>query len=46
VFDPVQPFDSVAAALAAARSAARPDDRIVLFGSFLTVAQALETLGG
>ncbi|MBX9961914.1 MAG: bifunctional tetrahydrofolate synthase/dihydrofolate synthase [Burkholderiales bacterium] len=46
VFDPVQSFDSVAAALAAARAAARPDDRIVVFGSFLTVAQALETLGG
>lgn len=46
VFDPARPFDSVAAALAAAQDAARPDDRIVAFGSFLTVAQALETLGG
>jgi dihydrofolate synthase/folylpolyglutamate synthase len=32
---------SVAAALAAARQAARPGDRIVLFGSFYTVAEAL-----
>lgn len=46
VFDPVQPFASVAAALAAAQEAARPDDRIVVFGSFLTVAQALDTLAG
>lgn len=46
VFDPVERFDSVAAALAAARSAARADDRIVVFGSFLTVAQALDAIGG
>lgn len=32
---------SVAAALACAREAARPDDRIVVFGSFLTVADAI-----
>lgn len=36
-------FDSVAAALAHAREAAGPDDRIVVCGSFLTVAQALDT---
>jgi dihydrofolate synthase/folylpolyglutamate synthase len=42
VLDPVASFDSVSAALDAARNAARLDDRIVVFGSFLTVAQALE----
>jgi len=42
VLDPVASFDSVSAALKAARNAARLDDRIVVFGSFLTVAQALE----
>jgi len=35
------PHASVAAALAAARQAARPGDRIVVFGSFYTVAQAV-----
>ena len=44
VFDPVEGFASVAAALKAAQGAARPDDRIVVFGSFLTVAQALDAL--
>ena len=44
VFDPVECFASVASALHAAQSAARPDDRIVVFGSFLTVAQALDAL--
>lgn len=44
VLDAVAGFDSVAEALDAARSAARPDDRILAFGSFLTVAQALEHL--
>jgi dihydrofolate synthase/folylpolyglutamate synthase len=42
--DPVLRFASVADALDAARGAARPDDRILAFGSFLTVAQALEHL--
>jgi dihydrofolate synthase/folylpolyglutamate synthase len=37
-------FDSVRDALAAARSAALPDDRIVVFGSFVTVAEAIRTL--
>ncbi len=39
----VQAFDSVASALAAARRAAGPNDRIVVFGSFHTVAEALRT---
>ena len=41
VFDPVERFGSVVEALAAAREAAGVDDRIVVFGSFLTVSQAL-----
>ena len=41
VFDPVEAFDSVPAALAAARGAAGPDDRLVVFGSFHTVGLAL-----
>ncbi len=39
---PVHLFDSVAAAYAAARRAAGDDDRIVVFGSFHTVADALQ----
>lgn len=38
-------FDGVAAALAHARAKVNPDDRILCFGSFLTVAAALEALG-
>ncbi len=38
-------FDSPAAALAAAQAAAVEDDRILAFGSFLTVAAALQMLG-
>jgi dihydrofolate synthase/folylpolyglutamate synthase len=37
--------DGVAAACRAARAAARPGERIVVFGSFLTVGPALEFLG-
>ena len=37
-------FDSVAEALAAARAAAGPDDRILVFGSFVTVAEAMRDL--
>jgi len=37
----VRVFDDVASALAAARSAASEADRIIVFGSFLTVAAAL-----
>jgi dihydrofolate synthase/folylpolyglutamate synthase len=40
----VMPADSVAAACAAALSAARPEDRIVVFGSFHTVGPALDWL--
>jgi dihydrofolate synthase/folylpolyglutamate synthase len=36
---------NVAEACAIARAAARPGDRIVVFGSFLTVGPALEFLG-
>ena len=36
-------FSSVAEALAAARREAGPDDRIVVFGSFHTVAEALQS---
>lgn len=38
-------FDEVAAACHAAREAAQAGDRIVVFGSFLTVGPALEFLG-
>jgi dihydrofolate synthase/folylpolyglutamate synthase len=41
-FEP--PFESVPDALAAARSAATADDRIVVFGSFITVADAMRVL--
>lgn len=40
VLEPVHACDSVADALSRARAAARPDDRIVVFGSFLTVEAA------
>ncbi|HUU72824.1 MAG TPA: bifunctional tetrahydrofolate synthase/dihydrofolate synthase [Burkholderiales bacterium] len=40
---PVDVFADVASGLAAAREAAREDDRILLFGSFYTVSQALES---
>lgn len=40
---PVATFATVAEALAAARAAAQPGDRIVVFGSFYTVADALAT---
>ena len=42
VHDGVQAFASVAEAWAAAQEAAGPDDRIVAFGSFLTVGAVLE----
>lgn len=38
----VQAFDTVAQAYKAAKSNSKPDDRIIVFGSFLTVAGALE----
>ncbi len=41
----VNTFDSVSQAYLAAHEKANPDDRIVVFGSFLTVAGVLETLG-
>ena len=41
----VRTFDDVPGALAAARAAAGEADRIVVFGSFLTVGPALEFLG-
>jgi len=37
-------FDSVSEALAAARARAGPDDRILVFGSFVTVAEAMRDL--
>jgi dihydrofolate synthase/folylpolyglutamate synthase len=37
-------FDSVGQALSAARAAAAPDDRILVFGSFVTVADAMREL--
>jgi len=37
-------FDSIREALAQARSAAAADDRIVVFGSFVTVAEAMREL--
>jgi dihydrofolate synthase/folylpolyglutamate synthase len=45
--DPIEihTHDSAAAAFEAVRQIANPDDRIVVFGSFLTVAGVLETLG-
>jgi dihydrofolate synthase/folylpolyglutamate synthase len=41
----VSAFPSVAEALAAAHKLSKPDDRIVVFGSFLTVAGALQASG-
>jgi dihydrofolate synthase/folylpolyglutamate synthase len=38
----VRGFDSVAAAHAAALGEAKPEDRVVTFGSFLTVAEVME----
>jgi dihydrofolate synthase/folylpolyglutamate synthase len=43
--DAIVPADDVAAALAAAQGEADEADRIVVFGSFLTVAAALTALG-
>jgi len=40
----VGPFESVPDALAAARSTATADDRILVFGSFVTVADAVRVL--
>jgi dihydrofolate synthase/folylpolyglutamate synthase len=40
---PVRAFSTVASALEAARRDAGPNDRIVVFGSFYTVAEALRT---
>ncbi|MCB1617950.1 MAG: bifunctional tetrahydrofolate synthase/dihydrofolate synthase, partial [Pseudomonadales bacterium] len=37
-----QGFDSVTAAIDAAEAAVQPGDRILIFGSFYTVAEALE----
>jgi dihydrofolate synthase/folylpolyglutamate synthase len=41
---PRRSYGSVAAALDGARSAAQPGDRVLVSGSFLTVAEALERL--
>jgi dihydrofolate synthase / folylpolyglutamate synthase len=41
---PVRQHDSVATAFAAARSRARDNDKIVVFGSFLTVADVMQCL--
>jgi len=46
VFDEVRQHVSLREALIAARDDARADDRILVFGSFLTVAAALEFLRG
>jgi folylpolyglutamate synthase/dihydropteroate synthase len=40
----VTPHASVAAALAAARGEAGESDKIVAFGSFLTVAEVMQSL--
>jgi dihydrofolate synthase/folylpolyglutamate synthase len=40
----VERFESVPDALAAARSSAAPDDRILVFGSFVTVADAVRVV--
>jgi folylpolyglutamate synthase/dihydropteroate synthase len=39
-------FPAVSAALAAARRTARAEDRILVFGSFATVAAAMRSLSG
>jgi dihydrofolate synthase/folylpolyglutamate synthase len=44
VAQPCTPHDSPASAFAAARSEAREDDKIVAFGSFLTVAEVMQAL--
>jgi len=44
VLDEVRRFDDVASAFDAARAEAHADDRILVFGSFLTVSQALASL--
>jgi dihydrofolate synthase/folylpolyglutamate synthase len=41
----VSHFSTVAEALAAAHKLSKPDDRIIVFGSFLTVAGALQASG-
>jgi dihydrofolate synthase/folylpolyglutamate synthase len=41
----VSAYASVAEALAAAHKLSKPDDRIIVFGSFLTVAGALQASG-
>jgi folylpolyglutamate synthase/dihydropteroate synthase len=43
---PATPHASVAAALAAARKEANENDKIVAFGSFLTVAEAMAQNNG
>jgi dihydrofolate synthase/folylpolyglutamate synthase len=44
IAQPCTPHDSAASAFAAARSEAREDDKIVAFGSFLTVAEVMQAL--
>lgn len=46
ILDDIHRYDSVGAALAGARAAARHDDRIVVFGSFITVAQGMQGIRG
>lgn len=41
---PARPYDTVAAAIEAARMAALPGDRIVITGSFITVGEAMRYL--
>ncbi|HEU0203894.1 MAG TPA: bifunctional tetrahydrofolate synthase/dihydrofolate synthase, partial [Burkholderiaceae bacterium] len=40
----VSAYDSIATAFAAARSAAGSDDRIIVYGSFMTVAEAMRVI--
>jgi dihydrofolate synthase/folylpolyglutamate synthase len=42
---PVEPVEGVVSALETAARRARPGDRVVVFGSFLTVGPALNWLG-
>ena len=44
IAQPCAPHDSAASAFAAARGEAREDDKIVAFGSFLTVAEVMQAL--
>jgi dihydrofolate synthase/folylpolyglutamate synthase len=44
VAQPAMPHDAPASAFAAARGEAHADDRIVAFGSFLTVAEVMQAL--